>query len=537
VIVRAFSWGSGMRAFLRWAGTTILAVLIAPAGFSARADELLVMPYSCAIVGGQPLLTRAPEQGHRIIGRREQRTFAACSPANPEMCRNWTVHRFDIDCEGSRVSFVDVVAAASAEYGRGEAWSENGRLLVRMPRNWSFAPDDPCARPPGLEDKFLFGRMRRYCNDRGAMAPPVVQMPAGFAPMLGIDAIFVQTSPSSPAMSSAVPPFSTQTAPTAEAPLPPAKAARAEPLPRPEAPPPMRSEVEPQPAAPTARAEVPAQPHAVPQPPAPAAKPAPVQAARPPAAAQLPATPGGPVIPKIINRPDGGDPTGQPENTASGPPQPAPAEAPAKATQVEEAAAQPRSVPVEAAPEKQAPATVGLLSIARSPAAGALAALGGLAIVVAAAFAVARRRERAQPSGGGRAPHDFASASLDSPPRRGPLVPHPGSAHRQARPAAPPPEPPPRPPAYAPQAQAGPPPTLVDRIPQTRAEAIQMLGIGVSSSASDQAMKKIVDGLRLSWHPDLATDEADRQLREFRVKQINAAWDLIQGRRMERLDS
>ncbi len=50
-------------------------------------------------------------------------------------------------------------------------------------------------------------------------------------------------------------------------------------------------------------------------------------------------------------------------------------------------------------------------------------------------------------------------------------------------------------------------------------------------------MKKIVDGLRLSWHPDLAKDEADRQLREYRLKQINAAWDLIQGKRLERLDS
>ena len=80
-------------------------------------------------------------------------------------------------------------------------------------------------------------------------------------------------------------------------------------------------------------------------------------------------------------------------------------------------------------------------------------------------------------------------------------------------------------------------PALVERIPQTRSEAIQMLGIGVSATANELAMKKIVDGLRLAWHPDLARNDADRHLREFRIKQINAAWDLIQGRRMERLDS
>ena len=50
-----------------------------------------------------------------------------------------------------------------------------------------------------------------------------------------------------------------------------------------------------------------------------------------------------------------------------------------------------------------------------------------------------------------------------------------------------------------------------------------MLGMGVSRDATETAMKKIVDGLRLSWHPDLAKDEADRQFREYRLKQINAA--------------
>jgi DnaJ-class molecular chaperone len=57
--------------------------------------------------------------------------------------------------------------------------------------------------------------------------------------------------------------------------------------------------------------------------------------------------------------------------------------------------------------------------------------------------------------------------------------------------------------------------------------------MGVAASANMAALKKIVDGLRLSWHPDLARDEADRQLRELRLKQINAAWEIIQGKRAE----
>jgi hypothetical protein len=44
-------------------------------------------------------------------------------------------------------------------------------------------------------------------------------------------------------------------------------------------------------------------------------------------------------------------------------------------------------------------------------------------------------------------------------------------------------------------------------------------------------LKKIVDALRMSWHPDHARDAADRVLREDRIRQINIAWDLINTKR------
>lgn len=66
-------------------------------------------------------------------------------------------------------------------------------------------------------------------------------------------------------------------------------------------------------------------------------------------------------------------------------------------------------------------------------------------------------------------------------------------------------------------------------VPRTAAEAYELLGI--NSSVSEETLKKIVDGLRMSWHPDLARDDADRDLREERTKCINIAWDLITGKR------
>lgn len=70
-------------------------------------------------------------------------------------------------------------------------------------------------------------------------------------------------------------------------------------------------------------------------------------------------------------------------------------------------------------------------------------------------------------------------------------------------------------------------------MPRTREEAFEVLGIGIAPSATQTAIKKVVDGLRMSWHPDLAKDETDRALRELRSKQINAAWDLLQVQRVE----
>jgi hypothetical protein len=66
-------------------------------------------------------------------------------------------------------------------------------------------------------------------------------------------------------------------------------------------------------------------------------------------------------------------------------------------------------------------------------------------------------------------------------------------------------------------------------IPQSIAEAYRVLGM--NSEAAPAVAKKLVDALRLSWHPDHARDELDRRRREDRMKQINAAWDLIKDRR------
>lgn len=479
---------------LRRRASLVLALLTASIA-PVSASELLVMPYSCIIASGRPLLAPGPEQSHQIIGRREQRTFTACSPVNRDMCRTWTVHRFDLDCDGARVPWTAVVAAANHDRRTQRVWLDEGRLIVRMPPSWSFEEDDPCARRSRNFD--AFGRMRRYCDDRRAMAPPVVAMPAGFAPMLGIDGYFVTAAPPSV---SAAPPLPTAP-PNASAPepAPPPRVARSEtpaqPLPEPAAP--RTQEAAPKPTPPVPAPKVSAAP--APPPPKPAVRPAP------------PAE-GDAIVPRVINRNDAVASVPAPQPAEKAPPQGAP-ETTGTITKSEppRAAAEP-----EAAPETSSSPLALLMFSAISPATGVFAAFMVLTTALLVLFFMARRREHLQAAG---RPQDVAAAPLYKPGSK--PVPQASGAVTIRQPT-----PPSQPLRYTP-------PAMGSHIPRTRNEAMEILGMGVTPDANLAAMKKIVDGLRQSWHPDLARDDADRALRELRIKQINAAWDIIAGKRGE----
>lgn len=69
------------------------------------------------------------------------------------------------------------------------------------------------------------------------------------------------------------------------------------------------------------------------------------------------------------------------------------------------------------------------------------------------------------------------------------------------------------------------------RIPTTRDEACFILG--ANREADTETLQRLVKALRQCWHPDLAQNDADRRHREARIKQINAAHDLITGKRGE----
>jgi hypothetical protein len=198
---------------------------------------------------------------------------------------------------------------------------------------------------------------------------------------------------------------------------------------------------------------------------------------------------------------------------AAAPPPPVAPPPPAKK---EAAPAKDHALPAKTTGERQdASGGPHIFGFLRTTTTGVIVAFTGLTLGLLIAFAVARRRERLHHTGmrqrakgpprlgfddGSEPPHRVASA----------LTRVPGASAADAALAA-----------------------WGGDMPRTREEAFEVLGMGVAPGANAVALKKIVDALRVSWHPDLAKDEPDRQLRELRSKQINAAWELLQRERAE----
>jgi hypothetical protein len=425
----------------------------------AQCDDLLVMPYACSIVGGHALLTPSQNQGHRIIGPREQRSFRACSPVNPALCREWTVHRFDMDCDGVALPWAAVAASARPERGS----YENGRLQLRMPPHWTLAADDPCASG----ERWRYGRLQRYCADRRALsAAATVAMPPGFAPLLGIDAIFV--TPSSARNTSAAAAHSPQLPATPFA----ASVTRSEPS---QAAAPKPSENEPPPAKQSAA----------------------VHEAQP--AVPTPAALAAPVVPKIINRPGAVA-------------EPAPSLPPAAVA--EPAPSLPPAVVAEAGSQVGDAPAVTLAPITSAathhvPAHTSMAVLAAVLVALTALVLgfLGTRRRRLRPN------RAAAPPSLAVRGNRKVVRTQEGVAHAPATSV------------WSTVAASS--PTWNEEVPRTRLDALRVLGMGVAPDANLAAIKKIVDGLRQTWHPDLAHDNSDREVREKRMKQINVAWDIL----------
>jgi hypothetical protein len=152
---------------------------------AAEAHERLVMPFDCGVERGEVHLNPSVEKSYRIVGSRDEQTVTTCAKSSSTSCRTVMVHKFAVSCGGAPVAWVDIAAAIhSADANR--AWLEGGQLNLVMPvRNLPEAAaaclDRPTAGGSGLERRVVLGGDCLPWRRKSAFEHLV--LPSGFAPV------------------------------------------------------------------------------------------------------------------------------------------------------------------------------------------------------------------------------------------------------------------------------------------------------------------------------------------------------------------
>jgi hypothetical protein len=154
--------------------------------FQAEARERLVMPFDCGVEGGEVHLSPAAEKSYRIVGSRDEQTVTTCAKSASASCRTVMVHKFSISCDGASVAWMQIAAAIrSADANR--AWIEGGQLNLVMPAHQGVDTAGSCldeqqaAGASPLERRVVLGGDCLPWRRKAASEHLV--LPAGFAPV------------------------------------------------------------------------------------------------------------------------------------------------------------------------------------------------------------------------------------------------------------------------------------------------------------------------------------------------------------------
>lgn len=474
----------------------VLAAGLAVGTAPSRADEQVVLPYDCRVIGGSVRARPSSDQAYRIYGSRDEDVVQACPSGAADRCPAFKVQRFTMSCGQGQVSWAEFYAAISSITDR-RAILQNGQIRYRVGERWR-ARDNY-----GFDDPF---------DERGGSGDAVALQP-GFAPVAGTQAIFMPLDDRVAALEDRGIP---------DPPMPP----EPRPAPQAEVPAPVPA---PKPA--TKAAEPPAQQPADKLNPTPS-EPAPVAAGTaPPASPAPPSVPAATPSPAaaaaaapVVTAPTPATPTSEPPAAASAsdPIAPTILNSPAAAKVSQSAAAQSGGSQTVVAAKELTPPPVAApapVSNAGSPSgsAGFAPAMSPLVFAVALAAAtlavllviLKRQSASAAATGFGHAP-----ASPREPQLPGFEPPAPATSQELiVRPET------------SPAVSGSTPAMSPGGMPVTRADALAVLGL--NDGATEAAIRKVVEGLRQSWHPDTAPTGIERAAREAHLKRINVAADIL----------
>ncbi len=152
----------------------------------ADARERVSLPYSCNMDRGRLRVEPASDKSYQILGQREQQVHTYCPDQSGTKCRTWTVHRFAVSCSGGKAAWSEIVAAAAGRE-RANVAVENGQLLLRVapqPQTWRERICGELERAPWRGPATW-----ERCQGRGSggvksvSRSHMVALPRGYAPL------------------------------------------------------------------------------------------------------------------------------------------------------------------------------------------------------------------------------------------------------------------------------------------------------------------------------------------------------------------
>lgn len=168
---------------------------------SAAALDRVAMPFSCAIENGRLTVEPSSERTYLVLGRRSEQPFRACDGGPSARCRTLVVHRFDLACQGGRVAWVEIAAELGARLTQRRAWVDKGRLNITL----AASRTDPACSGPSERVLALVGPShllppaRLGCTPEAGEGKPLV-LPAGYAPIHELGARLVLAAGSETAL-------------------------------------------------------------------------------------------------------------------------------------------------------------------------------------------------------------------------------------------------------------------------------------------------------------------------------------------------
>ena len=169
--------------------------------------EHVVVPVNCVRADGRLFLEQSQPTSMEVVGNAAQRPYTICAPNNGRYCRTLEIHKFDVMCAGQRIAWRDVAATIIRQRG-AEAAVLDGRLSFKLARKSFISLNGLCDE----SERASTERKSIHCIDKGYVPRITIELPSGFAPLAELGGRIVERAPLASAVAATRAPVFTESA-------------------------------------------------------------------------------------------------------------------------------------------------------------------------------------------------------------------------------------------------------------------------------------------------------------------------------------